>query len=197
MLMETCELENNFSSPPDWVNGRTLPRLCSISCSKFYSSPTHFQGTREKTYLSRCCQTVLLVKPLFLGQNLARKKAVKVEAYVSPTMGDVKERKAGFKEKIVGSAHEFPHGNDLLRKGASSVFIDLVRSADTEAARVGLQFMELVLRGMPNGEGPKLVEREDGIDAMERFQFHENEDLRNMANGLVDKYFGEDYGLDE
>lgn len=54
-----------------------------------------------------------------------------------------------------------------------------------------------VLRGMPNGEGPKLVEREDGIDAMERFQFHENEDLRNMANGLVDKYFGEDYGLEE
>ncbi len=54
-----------------------------------------------------------------------------------------------------------------------------------------------VLRGMPNGEGPKLVEQEDGIEAMERFQFHENEDLRNMANGLVDRYFGEDYGLDE
>lgn len=54
-----------------------------------------------------------------------------------------------------------------------------------------------VLRGMPNGEGPKLVEQEDGIDAMERFQFHENDDLRNMANGLVDKYFGEDCGLEE
>lgn len=54
-----------------------------------------------------------------------------------------------------------------------------------------------VLRGMPNGEGPRLVEREDGIEAMERFQFHENEDLRNMANRLVDMYFGEDYGLGE
>lgn len=50
-----------------------------------------------------------------------------------------------------------------------------------------------VMRGLPNGEGPKIVEREDGIDAMERFQFHENEELRIMANGLVDKYFGEDY----
>lgn len=50
---------------------------------------------------------------------------------------------------------------------------------------------------MPNGEGSRLVEREDGIEAMERFQFHENEDLRNMANSLVDKYFGEDYGLGE
>ncbi|KAM7255017.1 hypothetical protein ACFE04_020258 [Oxalis oulophora] len=53
-----------------------------------------------------------------------------------------------------------------------------------------------VLRGMPNGEGPKLVEQADGIDAMKQFQFHENEDLRNMANGLVDKYFGLDYGLE-
>jgi hypothetical protein len=50
---------------------------------------------------------------------------------------------------------------------------------------------------MPNGKGPKLVEQEDGIEAMERFQFHENEDVRTMANSLVDKYFGEDYGLDE
>ncbi|GFQ03893.1 importin subunit alpha-9 [Phtheirospermum japonicum] len=87
------------------------------------------------------------------------------------------------------------HLVSLVGRGCISGFIDLVRSADVEAARLGLQFLELVLRGMPNGEGPKLVEAEDGIDAMERFQFHENEDLRNMANELVDKYFGEDYGL--
>lgn len=89
------------------------------------------------------------------------------------------------------------HLISLVGSGCLPGFIDLVRSADIEAARLGLQFLELVLRGLPNGEGPKLVEREDGIDAMERFQFHENEDLRNMANELVDKYFGEDYGLDE
>ncbi|KAJ4844731.1 Importin subunit alpha-9, partial [Turnera subulata] len=89
------------------------------------------------------------------------------------------------------------HLVSLVGRGCLPGFIDLVRSADVEAAKLGLQFIELVLRGMPNGEGPKLVEREDGIDAMERFQFHENEDLRNMANGLVDRYFGENYGLDE
>ncbi|KAL9239284.1 hypothetical protein vseg_013622 [Gypsophila vaccaria] len=89
------------------------------------------------------------------------------------------------------------HLVSLVNGGCLRSFIELVRSADTEAARLGLQFLELVLRAMPNGEGPKLVEREDGIEAMERFQFHENEDLRNMANGLVDTYFGEDYGLDE
>ncbi|PSS23722.1 Importin subunit alpha-9 like [Actinidia chinensis var. chinensis] len=89
------------------------------------------------------------------------------------------------------------HLVSLVGRGCLSGFVDLVRSADTEAARLGLQFMELVLRGMPNNDGPKLVEIEDGIDAMERFQFHENEDLRNMANELVDKYFGVDYGIDE
>ncbi|GKC69044.1 importin subunit alpha-9, partial [Tanacetum coccineum] len=91
----------------------------------------------------------------------------------------------------------FDHLVAFVRSGCLRGFINLVRSADIEAARLGLQFMELVLRGLPNGEGQKLVEKEDGIDAMERFQFHENEDLRNMANQLVDKYFGEDYGLDE
>lgn len=50
---------------------------------------------------------------------------------------------------------------------------------------------------MPNGEGPKLVEKEDGIEALERFQFHENEELRLMACELVDTYFGEDYGMEE
>ncbi|KAL6585380.1 Importin subunit alpha-9 [Orobanche minor] len=88
------------------------------------------------------------------------------------------------------------HLVSLVGGGCLGGFVDLVRSADVEAARLGLQFLELVLRGMPNGEGPKLVEAEDGIDAMERFQFHENIGLRNMANELVDKYFGDDYGLD-
>uniref|UniRef100_A0A0A9BSC7 Importin subunit alpha n=1 Tax=Arundo donax TaxID=35708 RepID=A0A0A9BSC7_ARUDO len=79
----------------------------------------------------------------------------------------------------------------IINGGALPGFVNLVRSADIESAKLGLQFLELVMRGYPNGQGPKLVEREDGIEAMERFQFHENELMRNMANGLVDKYFGE------
>ncbi|KAG0481192.1 hypothetical protein HPP92_012050 [Vanilla planifolia] len=89
------------------------------------------------------------------------------------------------------------HLVSLVNHGCLPGFINLVRCPDIEAARLGLQFLELVLRGMPDGRGPKLVEMEDGIDAMERFQFHENVEMRNMANMLVDKYFGEDYGLDE
>ncbi|CAI9098065.1 OLC1v1034626C1 [Oldenlandia corymbosa var. corymbosa] len=89
------------------------------------------------------------------------------------------------------------HLVSLVGKGCLPGFIDLVRSADIEAARLGLQFIEMVLRGIPNGVGIKLVEKEDGIDAMERFQFHENEELRCMATELVDKYFGENYGVDD
>ncbi|KAF2948502.1 hypothetical protein DAI22_01g040600 [Oryza sativa Japonica Group] len=85
----------------------------------------------------------------------------------------------------------------IVDGGALPGFIHLVRSADVDTAGLGLQFLELVMRGYPNKQGPKLVEMEDGIEAMERFQFHENEQMRNMANGLVDEYFGEDYGLDE
>ncbi|CAM0879609.1 unnamed protein product [Alopecurus aequalis] len=88
------------------------------------------------------------------------------------------------------------HLVSIINGGALPGFVNLVRSADIESARLGLQFLELVMRGYPNGQGPALVERQDGIEAMERFQFHENEAMRNMANGLVDKYFGEDYGLE-
>ncbi|KAI3523004.1 hypothetical protein L1887_01057 [Cichorium endivia] len=89
------------------------------------------------------------------------------------------------------------HLVSFVRNGCLCGFIDLVKSSDLEAARLGLHFIELVLRGMPNGEGQKVVEMADGIDAMERFQFHENDELRMMANLLVDSYFGETYGLDE
>ncbi|KAJ0983913.1 hypothetical protein J5N97_002269 [Dioscorea zingiberensis] len=77
------------------------------------------------------------------------------------------------------------HLVSIVHQGCLSGFISLVKSPDIEGARLGLQFLELVLRGMPDGEGPKLVEREDGIAAMEIFQFHENEFMRNMANGRV------------
>lgn len=53
------------------------------------------------------------------------------------------------------------------------------------------------MRALPNGKGPKLVEKEDGIAAMEELQFHDNEELRIMSNILVDQYFGEDYGFEE
>ncbi|XP_024315253.1 importin subunit alpha-2 isoform X3 [Brachypodium distachyon] len=88
------------------------------------------------------------------------------------------------------------HLVSIINSGALPGFINLLRSADIESARLGLQFLELAMRGYPDGQGPNLVEREDGIEAMERFQFHENDVMRNMANGLVDKYFGEDYGVE-
>ncbi|KAK7267640.1 hypothetical protein RIF29_20318 [Crotalaria pallida] len=145
-------------------------------------------GSVEHKQLIYSSETVpLLLRLLSAAPFDIRKEVAYVlgNLCVAPTKGD--EKPSLILEHLVS----------LIQKGCLPGFIDLVRSADIEAARLGLQFMELVLRGMPNGEGPKLVEQEDGIEAMERFQFHDNEDLRTMANSLVDKYFGEDYGLDE
>jgi len=89
------------------------------------------------------------------------------------------------------------HLTVLVDRGCIPGFIALVKSPDLEAARLGLQFLELVMRALPHGMGPKLVEKEDGIAAMEELQFHDNEELRIMSNTLVDQYFGEDYGLEE
>ncbi|XP_071709844.1 importin subunit alpha-9-like isoform X2 [Rutidosis leptorrhynchoides] len=89
------------------------------------------------------------------------------------------------------------HLVSFVRNGCLNGFIHLVRSADSEAARIGLQFIQLVLRGMPDGEGQKLIEGADGIDAIEMLQYHENDDLSMMAGFLLDSYFGETNGLDE
>ena len=37
------------------------------------------------------------------------------------------------------------------------------------------------------------MQAEDGIEALESLQFHENETLYRIANKLVDDYYGEDY----
>eukprot|EP00897_Mesotaenium_endlicherianum_P006680 jgi/Mesen1/603/ME000108S10760 len=85
----------------------------------------------------------------------------------------------------------------VVEGGCLPGFLSLVRSPDPEAARLGLQFVEMALRAMPDKRGPKLVEAEDGIDALESLEYHDNEELRSMASFLVDKYFGADYGLEE
>ncbi|GKV18375.1 hypothetical protein SLEP1_g28770 [Rubroshorea leprosula] len=77
-------------------------------------------------------EIVFHVKPLLLGQNLVAKKAVKMEAYVSPTMGDVKERKTGFKEKKTLHGCGFDGGftntkHKKLKNGIKVVMFDATR----------------------------------------------------------------------
>lgn len=76
-----------------------------------------------------------------------------------------------------------------------STFMQFMRSPDMEAARLAIQFTEMVLRVVPGG--PQMIEEVDGIDALEAIQFgNAPAELQRMAAGLVDKYYGEDYGLD-
>ncbi|GAQ85782.1 Karyopherin (importin) alpha [Klebsormidium nitens] len=96
-----------------------------------------------------------------------------------------------------GGAVVLSHLEAVVRAGCLPGFLALVRSPDQEAARLGVQFAEVVLRALPNGRGVKLVEEADGIDALESLQYHGNDELRNMANSLVDRYYGEEYGMEE
>ena len=73
---------------------------------------------------------------------------------------------------------------------ALRAMLSLIRSADIESARLGLQFIEMLLRMLPHAV--KEVESADGIDAIEALQFGSMAppELQAAAAQLVDKYWG-------
>ena len=74
---------------------------------------------------------------------------------------------------------------------ALRAMLSLVRSADVEAARLGLQFVEMLLRMLP-GNGAREVEAADGIDALECLQFGStaSSEMQAAAASLVNTYWG-------
>ncbi len=74
---------------------------------------------------------------------------------------------------------------------ALRALLSLVRSADVDAARLGLQFTEMYLRMLP-ANGAREVEAVDGIDALEQLQFGTTAppDLQEAAAALVNTYWG-------
>ena len=82
-----------------------------------------------------------------------------------------------------------------MEAGALPLFLGLIRLPDTEVARLGLSFTQVVLDLMKGGV--KMVEEQDGIDAIESVQYADDEYLSGLSNFLVNKYYGEDYGLEE
>ncbi|KAI7843347.1 hypothetical protein COHA_003044 [Chlorella ohadii] len=80
----------------------------------------------------------------------------------------------------------FAADRDALR-----AMVSLMRSADMDAARLGLQFTEMVLRLLDTGA--EAIEEVDGIDAIEAVQYGAAPpELQRMAAALVDRYFGAD-----
>ncbi|KAL1916649.1 uncharacterized protein VTP21DRAFT_5353 [Calcarisporiella thermophila] len=76
-----------------------------------------------------------------------------------------------------------PH-NDLL-----PVFLDFVRGGDPEMIQLGLTYIQLLLTHVP--EGKQLIESIQGIEALESLSVMEDPQLRHVAGGLMDMYFGE------
>jgi len=83
----------------------------------------------------------------------------------------------------------------IVEAGVVPSFLTLLRTPDSEVAMLALNFIEMVLSLHP--KGPQIIEKADGIDALESLQFHENQSLFNLANKLVDEYFGENYCGDD
>lgn len=77
----------------------------------------------------------------------------------------------------------------VVDAGVLSVFISMLRTADVEAQRMALDFIELVLRKHPHG--CQMVERLDGIDAMEQLQMQEHTTLYQRVDQIMDRYFSE------
>ena len=77
---------------------------------------------------------------------------------------------------------------------AVRAMLSLMRSADADAAKLGLQFAEMMLRLLPNGV--VAVEAADGIDAIEALQFGAtaSPELQAAAAALVDTYWGTEVG---
>jgi len=75
---------------------------------------------------------------------------------------------------------------------AVRAMVSLMRSADADAALLGLQFTEMLLRLLPSGV--REVEAADGIDALEALQFGSSapEEVKQAAAALVDRYWSID-----
>lgn len=77
---------------------------------------------------------------------------------------------------------------------AVRAMLTLLRSADTDAVRLGLQFVEMLLRLLPSGV--QVVQAADGIDALEAVQFgRAPEEMQRAAAALVDRYWS--VGMEE
>ena len=74
--------------------------------------------------------------------------------------------------------------------GCIPPLLALLRCPDVEAVRMALQFVEMVMRGLPGKRGVAVVEEWEGVEALEGLQFHNNDELRRMANHVIDTYFG-------
>eukprot|EP00026_Physarum_polycephalum_P003568 Phypoly_transcript_03581.p1 GENE.Phypoly_transcript_03581~~Phypoly_transcript_03581.p1 ORF type:complete len:510 (+),score=54.89 Phypoly_transcript_03581:807-2336(+) len=97
-------------------------------------------------------------------------------------------REAAFALSNIASDSRYIEG--IVACGAVSGMLSLLRSPDSEMAHLALTFVEMVLMFHP--QGPSIIENEDGIEKLEALQFHENQALYQLANQLIDKYFGGD-----
>eukprot|EP00124_Ichthyophonus_hoferi_P003408 Ihof_evm1s293 gene=Ihof_evmTU1s293 len=83
------------------------------------------------------------------------------------------------------------HGSEfvdhLIQLGAMKGVIRVLRSSNPNLAHQAMQFLEISLRLLP--EAVQAIEEQDGVEALEQYQYHDNKELSTMAVTLIEKYF--------
>eukprot|EP01094_Clydonella_sp_ATCC50884_P017973 TRINITY_DN323_c0_g4_i1.p1 TRINITY_DN323_c0_g4~~TRINITY_DN323_c0_g4_i1.p1 ORF type:complete len:573 (-),score=178.12 TRINITY_DN323_c0_g4_i1:9-1727(-) len=90
---------------------------------------------------------------------------------------------------LLNIAMDLKYLSRVVEAGVLSVFISLLRTADVEAQRMALDFIELVLRKHPHG--CQMVQNLDGIDAMEQLQLHDNPQVYKRVDEIMERYFSD------
>jgi len=97
---------------------------------------------------------------------------------------DVK-KEAAFALANIGSERNYL--DRLLDAGVVPQFVLLLNVPDEEVVTLALAFLSTIVQS--HQEGAILLEEENAIEAIERLQYHTNEQLAKAANKLADTYY--------
>ncbi|KNC83564.1 hypothetical protein SARC_04188 [Sphaeroforma arctica JP610] len=74
------------------------------------------------------------------------------------------------------------HKTDVLRQS-----LKVLRAGEGQSCKLVLQFLEMMLQS--HAQVSWKVEEEGGVECLEMFEYHDNEELQRISSFLIDKYF--------
>ncbi len=100
-------------------------------------------------------------------------------------------KKSYISEILDSSPNIIPNIIGTLKTSSVVLDIDMIRAI--------LDFLDIIMKEIPNKAGIKAVEMNEGIDAIESIQYNQScpKELNEYAANLVDKYFGHDENGDD
>ncbi|XP_013406767.1 importin subunit alpha-8-like isoform X1 [Lingula anatina] len=75
----------------------------------------------------------------------------------------------------------------LVNQGCLPGMLSLLKVSDLEAVNLALGFSEMVLRLLPKGK--EMFEENNGLSGLESLEYHNNSEIREHTNDLLEKHF--------